>query len=163
MEVARQVAMGFHPLNNCLVFNKFFEKAAVGTAFIVGMDYITKRDGLGAVLLSDPIGVGKIDADRRAWSSVARLHDNGDGLSADSLYFLLFMLGLQGRIVFEPLSFVGDGLNPFGGFKVAQGQYTLKASFNSQCIVIDLYKPASKIDHAGSIFHPGDIIFIPLP
>ena len=129
---------------------------------VVGVGDVVDRHRFRAVLLADPVGVRKVDSDRRGGVAVAAEHRHGDDLGRDALDDLFLVGGVDGRVVFEPLGVLGDDPRAAAGRRVDEVDVGLPRSLVPQRIAVGLDESVDEVDVRHRVLQPEDVVAVEL-
>ena len=162
MEIVGQFAVLVHPLAVLGPQHELLVEAVAVRRLVVGIGDVVDRHRLRTVLLADPVGIRKVDADRRRRVAVPAQHRYGDHLRRDALHLLLAVLRVHGRVVLEPLRIRRNRLRAVAGRRIHEVHDRLPRSLEAQRIAVGLDEAVHEIDVRDRIPNPTDVIAVEL-
>ena len=157
--VAAGIVLGDH-LQCGLVYDKLLEHAAGLGCFVVGMDEVADGDALAAMLATNPVAVGEIDAYGTAGVQVAAQHGSCDHAGRHAFAHGLPVGRVDGRMVFKPLCVVAQFLCPGAGLGIREISIAFPTGLQSQRVAIHFGETVHEIHLAGCVGHPFDGIAV---
>ena len=144
------------------VVGKFGHHAlALFGRFVVGIGEVFDGNRLGAVVATNPVGVGQVDADGRGGVAVAAElhHVNHFGAHALNLFFA--EARVDGGVVFKPLGVLADKGRALGGGLVFELRGGFPAGFQTKRVAVVFDKAVVVVGKRGMVFHPHHIVNVP--
>ena len=126
------------------------------------MGDVRDRDALGAVVLADPVGIRKVDADGRGRITVSGEAHGVDDLRGNALDGSLPEARVHGGVVLEPLGVRTQGLGAARGLEVLDIDIALPGALASQRVVVVLDESVDEVHGAEGVLHPFDVELVPL-
>ena len=162
VEIVGQLAVFVHPLAVLGAEHELLvETVAVG-GHIIGIGDVVDGDRLRTVLLANPVGIGKVDADGRRGITVAAQHRHGDDLGRNALHDRLAVGFVHGRMVLEPLGVVGNDLRAVAGLLVHEVDVAFPRRLAPQRIAVILDEAVDEVDVRHGVLHPADVVTVEL-
>ncbi len=120
----------------------------------VGVGDVVDGDRLGAMVTSDPVSIGQVDADGGGRVGVATEDGGSDHLCGDPFHLFLLEAVVDGRVVFEPLGIVADCLGSFGSLLALEVDHRLPGGFQAEGIGIGLNEAVDEVDTRLGVGYP---------
>ena len=131
MQIVTDIAILLYQRERSLVDDKLFFEATTMSCLIVSIGNIRNSDALRTMLSTNPVSIGQVDADSCRRIFVATQHGCTNGIGGDTLYMGFTETRVDGRMVFEPLSILADGLRTLGSLQILILHNTLPRTFQS--------------------------------
>ena len=125
MQIAAESTVFLIDSTDLIVNHELLVETVAFRSLVISMHEIVDRDGLGAVLLANPVGIRQVDTDRRSRIAIAGKDSSRDHFRGHSLNLLFLVFRVGRRVVFEPLSIVRNELRTLGSCQVFEINHRL--------------------------------------
>ena len=154
MQVVTDITVLFYQPQRRVINDKLFLETIPVGSLIICLGDVAYGDALAAILGTNPVGIGKIDANGRRGIFLTAQHSGTDGIGRHAFYLRLTKTRVNRRMVFKPLGITADGLGTFGSLQVLILHDTFPRAFQPQRVAIDFNEAIYKIHPTFMFCHP---------
>ena len=160
MQVAALCAVLRVYLANLIVNHELLVEAVTFGCLVIGVHEVVDGHGLGAVLLTNPVGVRQVDTDRRSGITIAGKNSRRDDLGGNAFHFLFLVFGVSRGVVFKPLCVLGNELCTLGGCQVFEVNHRFPCTGDTQRVGIGLCEAVDEVHATVKVLHPCNAILV---
>ncbi len=160
MQIVADITVFLNQSQRVLVKYKLLLKTVAVSRLVVGISDVANGNALAAILRTNPVGIGQIDADSRRGIFLTAEHGGTDDIGRNALDNRLTETGIDRRMILKPLGVFADGLGTMGGLLIDIFHESFPRAFQAQRIAIDLNESVDEIDGSIVLTHPFNAIFI---
>ena len=160
MQVIGDVGILVHQRHGLLIDDEFISESVALCSLVVGISQVADGNALGAMFLTDPVGVRQVDADGRSRIFLSAQHGSTDDVGCNSLHFRLAEAGIYRRMVLKPLCVLADGLGALGSLQVLIFHNTFPCTFHTERVTVYFDESIEEIHQTFMLFYPCDAVSV---